>query len=437
VKHLKAYPSCVLVVALLSAFVAASGAAQEERSSSSDQPTLSALKETIGLTGSVRLGYWSATRNLDGRMPIGSAMLWAKTRHDFSPKISVFSESWLASRGPIDHGETKGELREAYLDLKLDRFDLRAGRQIFAWGRADAVNPTANLSGEDLTLLTPDSEDRKLGTTAIRTRYFLPHSVSVSGIWLPEFRPTRFPFPSLGAGTTFVHDIPHWPGDQFAFRAEQTGAAIDWSISYFDGFDLLPDLSVGSDSPSSEQIKVSYHRVRVIGADAAANLGHYALRAEGAYTFTQNSSGRDPFLKEPYFFLILGGDRTYGGELNVNLQYIYRFVANYPPAPAPSDGFSEEVANEEAIIGNQTARVQHGASARISDKWLHETLEGELGIVGYFNPWGILVRPKVTYSFSDHWKAIVGGEVYRGDDRSIFGLLRPNSLGYVETRYSF
>jgi hypothetical protein len=136
-------------------------------------------------------------------------------------------------------------------------------------------------------------------------------------------------------------------------------------------------------------------------------------------------------------FWVLGGDRTYRGELNVNLQYIFRFVVNYPPNPAGDGGFADMIAKEEAIIGNQTTRVQHGASARISNKWLHETLEGELGVVGYFNPRGILVRPKVTYSFSDHWKTIIGGEIYRGDDRSVFGLLRSNSVAYVEARYSF
>jgi len=99
--------------------------------------------------------------------------------------------------------------------------------------------------------------------------------------------------------------------------------------------------------------------------------------------------------------------------------------------------FASEVAQEEAIIGSQAKRAQHGASARISDKWLHETLEAEIGIVGYFDPEGVLVRPKVTYSFSDHWKTIVGGEVYRGSDQSVFGLLRRNSVGYVEGRFSF
>ena len=51
--------------------------------------------------------------------------------------------------------------------------DVRAGRQIIAWGRADGLNPTDNLTGEDLTLLAPDDDDRRLGTTALRASYYL------------------------------------------------------------------------------------------------------------------------------------------------------------------------------------------------------------------------------------------------------------------------
>lgn len=433
----KTCPIWAVVMAILLMCVQSHGMSQEENVSSVGRPELSTLINSIGLTGSLRLGYWSATRDLDGRKPIGSAMLWAKSKHESSSHLATFGEAWLASRGPIDHGETRAELREAYLDLKWEKFELRGGRQVFAWGRADAINPTANLSGEDLTLLTPDSEDRKFGTTAIRTRFFLPHSLSLTGIWLPEFRPTRFPFPSLKNGTSFLNESSRWPMDQFAFRIDQAGRAVDWSLSYFDGYDLLPDLSAENESPDSEQVLISHHRVRVLGADAAVNIGHYGFRAEGAYTFTQNASGSDLFIKEPYLFVILGGDRTFNGELNVNLQYLFRFLGHSPPTSTASGEFAQSIATEEAVIGSQVQRVQQGASARVGDKWLHETLEGEIGAVGYFNPWGILVRPKVTYAISDHWKVIIGGEVYRGDVESVFGLLRSNSTGYAEARYSF
>jgi hypothetical protein len=437
VRPLKTYQAepilvAILVVTLFSTCVVA----QEETASSRDEPVVHSIKDKIGLSGSIRFGYWSSTRNLDGEQPIGSAMLWVKANHQLSSRFSYFADGWLASRGPVDKGESRVEGREAYIELKTDRFELRVGRQIFAWGRADAINPTANLSGEDLTLLTPETEDRKRGTTAIRGRYFL-HSLSITGVWLPEFRPVRFPFPNPPTGETYLQDYRRWPADQFAFRVEQTGSTVDWSVSYFDGFDLLPDLAPAKASNDFDAIKLSHHRIRVIGADMATNIGHYGLRAEGSYTSTEDSSHRDPFIKNPYVFAVLGGDRTYRGELNVNLQYLLRVVIDYTALPNGGRGPTNVLAEQEAVISDQAERVEHGMSTRISNKWLHETLEAEFAAVTYFSPKGVLVRPKIAYSVTDHWKLVIGGELFRGDKRSVFGLLRQNSVSYCETRYSF
>jgi hypothetical protein len=43
----------------------------------------------------------------------------------------------------------------------------------------------------------------------------------------------------------------------------------------------------------------------------------------------------------------------------------------------------------------------------------------------------------VTYAFTDHWKALAGAEIFRGDSLSAFGFLRRNTTGYFEMRWSF
>ncbi len=70
-------------------------------------------------------------------------------------------------------------------------------------------------------------------------------------------------------------------------------------------------------------------------------------------------------------------------------------------------------------------------------KWFHDTLEAECAAAGHFDPRGVTLRPKVAYSLSDRWKAIVGAELFRGQASSLFGLLRQNSTAFVEVRRSF
>jgi len=395
--------------------------------------------ERAGLTGSMRAAYWSSTRDLDRVDHVGAGMAWLKLKRPVSESVSFLAEGWMALSGPAADPDTTGELREAFVDVRRNRLDVRAGRQILAWGRADGVNPTDNLTGEDLTLLAPDDDDRRLGTVAVRISYYFG-DVSVSGYLLPEFRGHRFPLPSPPPGLTFSRDAPDWPGDQWAVRVEQTGRAIDWSLSYFDGLDLLPDLGLPAAAASSraaDVIAISHHRVRILGADMAAAAGRFGLRAEGAYVHTEDPNGRDPSIKNPFVFLVAGTDRTVREHLNLNVQYLFRFVREFSAIDRSLPPLEAAVAAQQAVLGSQTHRFQHGASFRAAYQWLHDTLEAECAAAGYVEPRGLAIRPKVTYAVTDHWKAVVGAEIFGGQPASIFGLLEPNSTVYFEARWSF
>jgi hypothetical protein len=430
-------------------FFAAAAARAQEQPAAPEQPVAESspgVLDRLGITGSVRGGYWSSTRDLDAEDHLGAGMIWMKATRPLNNRVSFLVEGWAALRGPIGDSDAAGELREAFVDVRFGQLDVRIGRQIIAWGRADGVNPTDNLTGEDLTLLAPDDDDRRLGTTAVRASYYLG-DVSVTGLWLPEFRGLRFPLPPAPPGQAFVRDVDEWPGDQWAVRVEQTGRAVDWSASYFDGLDLFPDLGIDvglvSGAPAIPGIRLTHHRVRIAGGDMAANIGRFALRAEGAYVDTEDSTGDDPYTKNPFVFLVLGGDRTFREYLNLNVQYLYRFVVDYQPAPLPAPIASRAsfihatVASQQSVLNSQVRRVQHGMSFRVAHKWLRETLEAECAAAAFFGPRGLNIRPKLIYAVSDHWKVLVGAEVFRGESSSVFGLLRPNTATYLEARWSF
>ena len=393
--------------------------------------------ERAGISGSIRAGYWTSTRDLDAEDHVVTGAIWLKAARPVTNRLSFLIESWTTARRPSR--DATGAVREAFVDVQLGRLDLRAGRQIVAWGRADGLNPTDNLTGEDLTLLFPDDHDRRLGATALRASYYVA-GLSLSGVWLPEFSGHRFPLPPAPAGVTYYSDRPEWPGDQWAVRLERTGGAMDWSLSYFRGLDLFPDLAPGeiAESPSRfGVVRESHHRVRILGADMAANVGRFGLRAEAAFTDTEDATGTDPFTKNPFLFVVVGADRTFHEDFNLNVQYLTRIVIDHQPMPVDDGSFAAGVAAQQAILNSQVRRVQHGMSFRAGYTALRETLEVEWAAAGYFAPGGVALRPKITYAISDAWKAIAGAEIYRGEPTSVFGLLRPNSSGFLELRWSF
>jgi hypothetical protein len=397
---------------------------------------LKALIQQAGMSGSIRMGHWSSSRSLDDREHLAVAALWLKAAPKLGSNASLVVDGWVRNQELFRKEETDGALREAYLDVSLGPVDLRVGKQIIVWGRADRINPTDNLTPRDFTLLVPEDDDQRLGTAAVKATYYLG-GISLTGVWLPKFESDTIPIRRPPPPFTLRQRGPEETLKQWAVKIDQMGKAVDWSLSYFDGFDVFPDLGFDSVSTSGTDLLLSNHRIRVIGADAATTFGRYGLRGEAAYTFTENPEGDNPEVKAPFFLMVVGGDRTFFEYLNVNLQYIFRVVVNFRSPFTIQDPLKRAVAIQQAVQTNQLDQVQYGASLRISNKWLNETLEGEVVGVITFPRGDYAIRPKVTYAFTDRWKGVVGADIFRGPPISFFGNLRDNSTAYAELRWSF
>lgn len=390
--------------------------------------------ERWGFSGSARAAYWSSSRLLDDKKNLGAAALWLKWNYQLPKDIGLYAEAWARSDNVFKGTDKQYLMREAYADYATDAWDFRVGRQIIAWGRADRINPTDNLTPRNFRILVPEDDDNRFGALAAKARYTFG-DYSVTGIWLPDFRANVLPFPEQ-AGVSFEEDVPN-SHRAFATKFERSGKDVDWSVSYYDGFDLNPDISVKSVAPSGAMtMLLSHHRYRVLGADAATALGRYGLRGEFAYARTDDSNGDDPFIKNPFFWGVMGVERTFFSYLNVNLQYFVRYVTKFDD-PSNVNPALRDVALTQAVISNQRDRAQHGFTFRISNKWMNETLEGEVAGMWDFTRNGYLLRPKVIYAINDKWKAVAGFDYYGGPDDSFFGRLEKNRGVYAELIYGF
>jgi hypothetical protein len=112
-------------------------------------------------------------------------------------------------------------------------------------------------------------------------------------------------------------------------------------------------------------------------------------------------------------------------------------VLDYQDLSSIQNPATRVMAEQVNWIANQQASVMHGASARISHKAFNETLESELAVVTWFTRRDSLIRPKITYAFTDAFKGSVGGEIYNGPQDSFFGRLRPTAGAFAEVRYLF
>lgn len=390
--------------------------------------------ERWGFSGSARAAYWSSSRLVDDDKNLGAGSVWLKWTHQLPHGIGLYAQGWARSDNVFKGTDKKYLMREAYADYALGSWDFRFGRQIIAWGRADRINPTDNLTPRDFKILVPEDDDNRFGALAAKARYSFG-DYSITGVWLPDFRPNHLPFPQQ-TGVSYDEAIPG-SHRTWAAKFERSGKDFDWSVSYYDGFDLNPDISVKSAGPTGVNVLLSHHRYRAFGADAATTLGRYGLRGEIAYARTDDSDGNDLFVKNPFMWGVVGVERTFLSYLNLNVQYYFRYVTKWEDPTNVANPALKDIALTQAVISNQRDKTQHGVTFRVSNKWLNETLEGEIAGIWDVTRGGYLLRPKAIYAINDKWKAVAGYDHYGGSVDSFFGRLEKNRAAYVEMIYGF
>ena len=399
------------------------------------QDSVATIRDWLRPRATLRSSAWSSSRRLDGRGPLFGATMWVELSPRLSEHVGVHAAGWGGFGSTQEPGQADARIRELYADIAMGPAELRAGKQIFAWGRADALNPTDNLTPRDFTLLATDDDEQKIGAPALRIAV-TAKGTTVSAIWLAGFQGHTLPLGTLPPGTQLVRPTQGRSESQGAVRVEHAGGRVDWSASYFDGLDLSPDAAL-RETPSGSVLVLSYHRLRAVGADAATTLGRYQVRAEGALLLTENATGHDAGIQNSTAFAVLGADRTYGSYLNLNLQYVVRYVRGFTPAESIVDPARRLVAIMIARLSQQMREVQHGVTVRVSDQWLHETLKVEVAAVAYADPRQLLLRSRVTYALSDRWQVAAGADRFGGEVGSLFDSLRRNSLAFVEVRLGF
>jgi len=390
--------------------------------------------EALDTQLSARAAAWSSSRSLDDEKDLTPLQLWIRSSATFGhgdTRFRLYGEGWTEVQPNATDSHTDGRLREAYAQLSLGSFELRGGWQIFAWGRADGINPTDNLTPRQLTFMTRDTEDQRFGTPALRGTWF-SGPISMNLIWLPGFDASELPWPKQAPER---HDVePSNRVTQWATRLELVRGDIEGSLSYFDGYDVLPSQAIMT--PSSPQILVIHGRSKIAGADFAKALGRVVLRSELAHTETAAAQPGAIFVKQPQWYVVAGGERTFGEYLDINLQYYYRHVdGNATPYGLPAA--VQPIARVFAVTAQQYDRIDHGLTLRVADQWWNETLEASVSGVLSLERRAFLLRPMIKYRAADAWTISIGAEVFRGDDRTLYGFLKSNSASYIELRWGF
>lgn len=339
-----------------------------------------------------------------------------------------------ARQGARDAGDgvdTHGRLREGFLEIESSALTWRIGRQIIAWGRSDRINPTDNLSPRDLTLLVPDDDEQRNGINAALVRYNIDNSLSLTAI-AAQFEANRIPQGALPQNLIRFTE-PSRP--EWALKLDRSGGGIDWSISYFDGFDSSARYRVNYSSPTVPLFLSSYERMQTLGTDFARANGAWTMRGEFSYSRLGQDCATCEMNRRRLARAVLGVDRDFGDTANINFQ-LFSVVRSYQdPGSVPAAQKSFALALDR--LNSEFAAREWGMTFRVSNRFLNDRLKLELAGISDITNQSLVLRPRASHAFNDSLKLGVGADYFRGQKQTFFGARKKNDTVFVELSLVF
>jgi hypothetical protein len=320
----------------------------------------------------------------------------------------------------LDRGTLRPSLSARRLTATLTRGPITVdiGKQFVRWGKADIVTPTDRFAPQDfVNVIDPEY----LAVTAARASVQWRNE-SFDGVWVPFFTPSRTPLLSqrwtvVPAGaegmTLFDASGPLPKGSQSGVRWGHIAGGYEFSLSYFDGFNNLPNISITPRPPFVADIVKTYPNLRSYGFDFAAPTGWLTVKGEATYA-TSTTRDSDNYVlyvvqleRQTGEWMFVGG---YAGEVVTERRALFTF--------APDRGLTR------SIVGRASYTID-----------ANRTAAAEMAVRQNGN--GAYVKGEYSQARGQHWRVTASGSIIRGDEDDFLGQYRLNSHVTISVRYSF
>ena len=333
-------------------------------------------------------------------------------------------------------------LREAYVDLFFDNFDLRVGKQQIVWGKADGVFITDIVSPKNLfQFLLPDFDEIRIGVYGAKFDYYINDN-TLEVVWLPVFTPTKYANPnSVWSVKPDFQMTPTYDYSKADVNAslENSELFVKYSaLTEFIDFEIMgghmwdddptmyPSFVPDGGGGMNLLITPEHNRLSLAGGSFSTTFGPFVFRGEAAYYFGKYFNTITPqidngVIQKDYIHYMLGTDFSVW-DVNISTQFIQKAIMDYDKSIRPTPVFNDQYNNMATFL------------ARYS--MLNETLDLELFSYYDFEHDDALIRPRILYDFSDAINLQFGANIFTGT-QGLFGQYNKNDMLYIKIKYSF
>lgn len=359
------------------------------------------------------------------------------------PELHLASEPYIVEE-TARVGE-RGEQRpmigvaEAWVSRQMGPVNVKAGKQIFAWGAGDIFSPSDDLNAQD-KLNLPWAE--KLGELALSVSWAEPE-FGLQAVMIPFFTPDRQPLqgnawardrsaiadafqamfgmrPQLIDG---ARDIPEGEEDiQYGFRATSSALLDGWdlSASVFRGVMRAPILGTRLVAPQVLALDSRYPHYVEAAAGFSTIVEEFEVHGEAAWHVTDKADEGDDYLSYVIGFRKEWSDFDFDdiSKLQLTLEYAGETV-------------TRRVESESAFIQNSFDRAfDNSLLAEFEIEVDDDTKITTAGALNFDErDWAI--DSSVEHALDDRIAFTLGVQFYDGPRDSFFGEWRRNDRVYL------
>jgi len=335
-------------------------------------------------------------------------------------------------------------LKEATLSAQRGPLEVTVGKQIFAWGTADAYNPTDRLNPYDY--LDP-LDNEKIGVWSAAVRLSAPR-VNLVVVAVPFFTPSRLPLehsrwtPTVPSTFVAVVDHPERPeqdasATQWAARLKGTLAGWDLSLSYYEGFEHTPVFrgSTMALAPGVVLPRLSpvFTRERVAGADFSTTVGRFELHGEAVARLVEANGRNDRFQAIVGFNYTLDVNHRFLDQMLFVVEYARETVLRHHRGSDILD--SDRVPLVGARLANNAFR--DAVVGRIQAKVSEDTVLKLSGIADLGGTPSHYIQFKAAHRITDALHVEAGLDFLTGRPETFWGRWGDNDRFFAVVRYLF
>lgn len=328
------------------------------------------------------------------------------------------------------------DLREAYIDVALGKFDIRTGRQIITWGLGDLVfisdvfpkDWVAFLSGRPLQYL-------KVGSDAININFF-PKAASFQLIVTPFYQadvlPTGErlqafdPFPTIAFRKEIQPELSI-KNTQISGRIYRYIGNFDVSLYFHKGFWGSPP-GLLLDQQTQNSLSIVHPKLNLYSVSMQGSLLSGILSVEGGYLDSRDDTdGTNPGIENSQARLMMGYNRPFGSDLSINIQYYGEQIQNYA-----------EMVQSLGTSANIRKELRHTLSFRLTQYVNYQTLKFSIFTSYSFNEQDYFIKPEIKYDLGSDIYVTIGYSLFGGkQSHTFYGQFDKNDGISLTLRYGF